>query len=209
MKIPNSIKALKFFYEYLGPVFLVCCVLSTGCTKNGKPEQADSSDTKSAVVGFIRLQPKGPFFRAHQTEARVRFFDVANAQTDERTRVTVQANGERFVTRLEPGTYELFRIQIGEGPFRSESHLEMTFEVHANKVTFLGIWQMELDPPKTVRMIKIDVMPEVPEWDAMLGAHPDLGKEPLVISLLQPITNQARLFSVAPIQPRSKYFRRR
>ncbi len=202
-------KNQPYYFWTISGILSFLGVFFTGCATNGKVNAPEKVVGKSTVVGFIQLQPKGPFFRAHQAEAQVRFFDVVNTQTDERTRVLLTDNGERFVTDLEPGSYELFRMQIGEGPFRSESHLEMTFDVFTDKVTYLGIWRMRLDPPKTVRMVKIDVMTEVPEWDAMLDAHPELGKKPVVVSLLQPITNQVRLFSVAPVQPRSKYFRRR
>ena len=202
-------KKLVIFFKKLWVIVFVLVPLESGCAMNGKIDATDEIAGKATVVGFIQLEPRGPFFRAQQGEAKVRFLDVVNTKTDERTRIMVQAKGERFVTHLEPGNYELFRLQIGEGPFRSESHLEMKFEVYADTVTYLGLWRIRLDPPKTVRMVKIDVITEVPEWEAMLESHPDLGPQPLVVSLLQPITHEVRIFPVAPLQPRSKYFYRR
>jgi len=190
-------------------VLLSMCLHLAGCSISGSKDLERSTGFEPIVVGFVQVEPTRPFFRKHQTEALIKFFDVKNIKTGERTRVHMEPGAERFVTRLSPGEYELFRIQIGEGPFRSESMVNMTFQVYADKVVYLGIWRLRIDPPKTVRMFQWDVLAEAPNWDLLLVSHPDIGDKPLLISLLQPVTSHVRLFAVAPSQPRAKYFYRR
>ncbi len=163
----------------------------------------------SLVLGFIQVEAKGPIFRLHQEEPRVRFFDLKNIKTGEWTRVPLSEKATRFVTRLAPGRYKVFRIQLGEGPFRSESHVKLSFEVVAEKTVYVGIWRMQVDAPKTVRMLQWDVLDEMPDWDLLVALHPELDEKALAVSLPQPIANQTRLFAVAPAQPRAKYFYRR
>jgi len=85
----------------------------------------------------------------------------------------------------------------------------MNFDVLADKTMYLGIWRLRVEAPKTVRMLHLDVLGDVPDWDLMVSLHPELGEKALVVSLPQPVINQNRLFTVAPSQPRAKYFYRR
>jgi hypothetical protein len=188
---------------------MLAWLLLTGCATSESKEFEGGAKSKSVVVGFIQVEPKGPYFRMHQKDAFVRFFDVRNTSTGEWTRVHLTEKAERFVTRLFPGHYEIFRVQIGEGPFRSESQVDMNFNVFEDKTMYLGTWRFRVEAPKTVRMLHWDVLGDVPDWDQMVPLHPELGDKALVVSLPQPVTNQNRLFSVAPSQPRAKYFYRR
>ena len=190
-------------------ILMLAWLLFPGCATSESKDLEGGTKSGSVVVGFIQVEPNGPYFRMHQTEALVRFFDVMNSRTGEWTRVHITEKAERFVTRLSPGHYELFRIQIGEGPFRSESHVNMSFDVLADKTMYLGIWRLRVDSPKTVRMLQLDVLAKVPDWDLLVALHPELGEKALVVSPPQPVTNQNRLFAVAPSQPRAKYFYRR
>lgn len=188
---------------------MVACFFLTGCATSKQKDLESDISEKSAVVGFIKVEPSGPYFRKHQTEAAVRFIDVMNSRSGERTRVPIEANARKFVTKLEPGHYKLSRIQIGEGPFRSESQVNMSFDVPVEKTVYLGIWQLRVDPPKTVRMLQWDILAEASDWDLLVDLYPDLRGKPVVVSLPQPATTRVRLFAVAPSQPRAKYFYRR
>jgi len=190
-------------------VLMLSWLLLTGCATSESKEFEGGAKSESVVVGFIQVETKGPYFRMHQKDAFVRFFDVRDTSTGEWTRVHMTEKVEGFVTRLSPGHYELFRIQIGEGPFRSESRVDMNFDVLADKTMFLGIWRLRVEAPKTVRMLHLDVLGDAPDWDLMVSLHPELGEKALVVSLPQPLNNQNRLFTVAPSQPRAKYFYRR
>jgi len=188
---------------------MLVCLLLTACATLETKELEVGSKNESVAIALIQVEPTEPFFRMHQAEALVRFFDVKNTKTGQWTRVQMTGKAKRFITRLSPGRYELVRLQIGEGPFLSETYMNMSFEVHAEKTNYLGIWRLRVDPPKTVRMLQLDVLAEAPDWDLMVALYPELGEKALVASLAQPVTNQNRLFAVAPSQPRAKYFYRR
>jgi len=190
-------------------VLMIAWLLLAGCATSESKEFEGGAKSESVVVGVIQVEPNGPYFRMHQKDALVRFFDVRNTSTGEWTRVHMTEKAESFQARLSPGHYELFRIQIGEGPFRSESQVDMTFDVLADKTMYLGLWRLRVEAPKTVRMLHLDVLGDVPDWDLMVSLRPELGEKALVPSLPQPLTNQNRLFAVAPSQPRAKYFYRR
>ena len=190
-------------------LLILMCLLMVGCSTWDVHNPEDSISNESIVLGIVQLKARGPYFRMHQSAAQVQFFDVRNTQTGKRTRVDMTENAERFVTNLSPGHYELFRIQIGEGPFRSEAQVNLSFDVVAEKVTYLGVWQMQVDPPKTVRMLQWEVVAETPNWNPVQLLNPIIGDHPLEVSLPKPEFNQNRLFAVAPSQPRAKYFYRR
>ena len=192
----------------VGAMLFVCLLLTACATSETKELRGTNQDT-SVVVAFIQVEPTEPFFRMHQAEALVQFFDVKNTKTGEWTRVHMSGKAKRFVTWLPPGGYELVRLQIGEGPFLSETYMNMSFDVHAEKTNYLGIWRLRIDAPKTVRMVQVDVLADAPDWDLMVSLDPELGENPLLTSLAQPVTNRNRLFAVAPLQPRAKYFYRR
>ncbi len=190
-------------------VLILGWLLVMGCPTSALKDSEEEMKRGPVVVGFLHLEPKGPYFRKHQTEAQVRFFDVRNEGTGELIRVHVREKAKRFVVRLSPGHYHVLRIQIGEGPFRSESYTDMNFDVFPDKTNYLGIWRLRIDAPKTVRMLQLDVFTGVPDWEQLLLLHPELGEKALMVSTPQPGTNQNRLFAVAPSQPRAKYFYRR
>ncbi len=196
--------------DWVAAAFLmVLCLSVGGCSTLRLNDSEKSTSGETIVLGVIQVEPSGPYFRMHQTEAFVRFFDVRNTSTGERTRVQVIEKAEKFVTKLSPGHYELFRIQIGEGPFRSEAQVNMTFDVVPDKANYLGVWRLRVDPPKTVRMLQWEVLAEIQDLDPFQVLGPVLGENPLEVSLLKPVNNQHRLFAVAPSQPRAKYFYRR
>ena len=184
-------------------------LLVMGCATSELDNIEREAKSEAFVVGFLHLEPKGPYFRRHQADAQVRFFDVKNEETGKLTRISMTKSTKRFVTRLSPGHYHVLRIQIGEGPFRSESYTDMSFEVFPDKTNYLGMWRIRVDAPKTVRMLQLDVFSEVLNWEPLLVLHPELGEKALMVSIPQPDTNQSRLFAVAPSQPRAKYFYRR
>ncbi len=196
-------------FFFMARVWMFFFMFLAGCSTWESQDLEPATRNVSVVVGFIQVEPSGPYFRMHQAEAYVQYFDVVNSKTGKRTRVHLEPKAVRFVTKLSPGHYELFRIQIGEGPFRSESHVKMSFEVLAEKTMYLGVWRLRVDPPKTVRMLQWEVLAKTQSLDPSLVFHHVVDDKPLEFSLLQPVTHHVRLFSVAPSQPRAKYFYRR
>ncbi len=204
----SKTRLLRIDWVVAGLLMSLCLHL-VGCSTSGLNDVEKPTPDQSIVLGFIQVAPRGPYFRMHQTEASVRFFDVRNTNTEERTRVQMPEKAERFVTKLSPGHYELFRIQIGEGPFRSEAHVNMSFDVLAEKTNYLGVWRLQVDPPKTVRMLQWEVLVETSNFNPAQVLNRMLVDNLLEMSLPKPEFNQNRLFAVAPSQPRAKYFYRR
>ena len=196
-------------FDWAARILIFGGFLVTGCVTSESKNVEEIINNKSMVVGFIHMEPTGPFFRRHQTEPIARFFDVKNSKTGERSRVHLTAKSKSFDMKLSPGHYELFRIQIGEGPFRSEAHVDMSFDVLPDKANYLGIWHLQIDSPQTVRMLHWSVMEEVLDRKMLVALYPELAEQDLVVSLPQPESTEIRLFGVAPLQPRSKYFYRR
>ena len=188
---------------------ILVCVLLMGCVSSGTKDLERQHIEKSIVVGFIQVEPTVPYFRKHQTEPRVHFFDMLHDGTGERVRVHVEPESKRFVTELDPGAYEIFRIQISEGPFRSEAHVKLVFQVSAEKIAFVGLWQLRVDTPKTVRMLHWNIVQESLDTESLATSFANIVEKPMAVSLPQPMSLEARLFPVAPSQPRAKYFYRR
>lgn len=204
----RSVYSIQFLKINWVVVSIFVCVWFNlmGCSTQGLGNSESSLKENSMVLAFVQVEPKGPYFRKHQTEPTIRYFDVRNISTGELTRLTMESKTDRLVARLASGEYELFRVQVGEGPFRAEALVNMTFQVDQEKITFLGIWRFLVDPPKTVRMLHWEV---VADQDLVRDLSPDLGDESIVVSLPKPVATQVRLFAVAPSQPRAKYFYRR
>ncbi len=210
MAIRSSQRTGKLRYAWVAAALWMALSLQVaGCSTSGPSHSENPTPDEAIVLGFVQVEPRGPYFRMHQADARVRFFDVKNTSTGETTRIPMTEKSERFVTKLSPGQYELFRVQIGEGPFRSEAHVEMNFDVIQKKMNFLGVWRLRVDPPKTVRMLQWEVVAETELLDPVQVLRPVLEENPLELSLPTPLRNDLRLFAVAPSQPRSKYFYRR
>ncbi len=196
-------------FGWTAGTLIFCGLVVSGCVTSESKGVEGTIHNESTVVGFIHIEPTGPYFRLHQTDPVVRFFDVRNSQTGEWHRVHLTMKSKSFEMRLSPGHYELFRIQIGEGPFRSEAHVDMSFDVRPDKANYLGIWHLRIDSPQTVRMLRWGVIEEVLDWPMLAAFYPKLDEKDVVISLPQPQSTQIRLFAVAPSQPRAKYFYRR
>ena len=180
-----------------------------GCAAHTAGHKAKPQVFTSTVLGVIKVESSGPYFRQFQTEAEVRFFDVRHRQTGERTRVNLDATSQVFAVPLAPGPYEIFRVQIGEGPFQSEAQVEFYFDVDTEKSVYLGIWHLQIDSPQTVRMLHWDILDDRFDLNLIASLYPELKDQSIMVSLPQPQNSYVRLFAVAPSQPRAKYFYRR
>lgn len=160
---------------------------------------------QSLVFGGIALETIGP--NPRQFPARLRFFDVINVSTQERTRVMVGAEAQTFSVFLLPGHYEVIRLQFNEGPFRAESSVTMRFHIAANQLTYLGTWQLKVDTPRTQRMVRMEVPQKNPNWEEVFEGDPTLKGKFVVNSFPELTTRQARMYVVAPY-PKVPYFYR-
>lgn len=177
----------------------------SGCFTAGDQSVTRERGDQSMAFGGIDIETIGP--NPRQFPARLRFFDVVNVSTQERTRVMVESEAQTFSVFLMPGHYEVVRLQITEGPFRTESSITMRFHISPNQLTYLGTWQLKVDTPRTQRMVWMEVSEKNSKWEKAFEAHPILKGKSVGNSFPELTVHQARMYVVAPI-PKVKYFYR-
>ncbi len=161
----------------------------------------------ATAFGVIKVRATGTYSRGFPTQ--LRFFHLLNLDTDDRMRIDVKSASKALVLTLVPGKYEVIRVQLTEGPFTMESHVNWQFEVQPNGLTYLGTWEFEVESPRTQRKVRVEISSEPSTRDRILEVNQKLRDEPLVASLPHPLKHESQLFGVAPVQGGSKYFRRR
>ena len=189
----------RIFWAGLSLVVLTGCVFVV-------PETAPDSPTHELAFGYVQVETKGPYPRMYP--ARLRFFFLTNEETGTRSRVNVNTESGVFSARLPAGRYIVDRLQFSEGPFRVESHVQLTFHVPEKKLTYLGSWQIELETPRTVRRVRIRILEGDVEFSKKFSAELGLDRTPIATVLPKPETFETRGFPVDG-QPNAKYFRRR
>ncbi|GJL69713.1 MAG: hypothetical protein NPIRA06_23480 [Nitrospirales bacterium] len=177
----------------------------SGCFTVGAENVTGERGDQSLAFGGIDIEIIGP--NPRQFPTRLRFFDVIDVSTQERTRVMVEAETQTFSVSLLPGHYEVIRLQFNEGPFRAEVSVTMRFHIPANQLTYLGTWQLKVDTPRTQRMVRMEIPEKNPNWGAVFEADPILKGKFVVNSFPQLSTHKTRLFVVSPI-PKVPYFYR-
>ncbi|MYC27851.1 MAG: hypothetical protein F4X63_07665 [Nitrospira sp. SB0662_bin_26] len=164
------------------------------------------STTHELAFGYIQVETKGPHPRIYP--AKLRFFFLTNEETGERFRVNVDTESGVFSVRLPAGKYVADRVQFSEGPFRVESHVQLTFEVPEKKLAYLGLWQIELETPRTIRGVKFRILEGEAEFTKKFSTELGLARTPIATVLPKPETFETRGFMVDG-QPNARYFRRR
>ena len=115
------------------------------------------------------------------------------------------ANSPFFVS-LPAGEWELARVQINEGAFRSMAQLNETFEVSEDSLNYLGTWELKIHPPTYLRLVDISVESDLEEAKSELfSLHPELEGLPIVAKLPTPSEEEKRLVEIAPY-PRVWWF---
>lgn len=204
---PHCYTSRRFLWRALVAPFSIAIssMFLSGCvtvgTQNVIPERGD----QSMVFGGIAIETIGP--NPRQFPTRLRFFDVVHVSTQERTRVMIQPEAQTFSVALRPGHYEVVRLQITQGPFRTESAITMRFHISDNQLTYLGIWQLKVDTPRTQRMVWIEVSEKNSNWEKAFEGHPILKGKSVVSSFPEFTTHEARMYVVAPY-PKAPYFYR-
>ena len=180
-------------------------VMASSCV-SGVQETALDSTTHELVFGCVRVETKGSHPRMFS--AKLRFFNLTNEVTGARSRVNVNTESGVFSVRLPAGRYVVDRVQFSEGPFRVESHVELTFQVPEKKVVYLGSWHIELETPRTIRGVRIRILEGEAEFSKKFSTEFGLERTPIATVLPKPETFETRGFMVDG-QPNARYFRRR
>ena len=180
-------------------------VLVTGCV-SAVPETAPDSTKHELAFGYVQVETKGRYPRIYP--AKLRFFLLTNEETGSRTRVNVNTGSGVFSAKLPAGRYVVDRVQFSEGPFRVESHVQLTFHVPEKKLAYLGSWQIELETPRTIRHVRIRILEGDAEFSKKFSAVLGSERTPIETVLPKPETFETRGFMVDG-QPNARYFRRR
>ncbi len=188
-----------FFFNIVLGFFLVGCAASLG------GNMKDEEGSRSLVFGVVDLHTVGP--NPRQFPVQLRFFDVVNTVTQERTRVSVEKHYGAFSVSLVPGQYEIVRIQVNEGPFMAESHVSHSFHIESNEVVYLGKWQLDVDTPRTERMVRMTIVEDRVQWDAIIESDPQLTNQTIVNSFPGPLVGTTRLYAITS-NSKIKYFNR-
>lgn len=184
--------------------------MTGGCVTSVVATHGGLTSNGSLVFGRVLVVLTGPTTRWYQPS--VRFFELVNRETRERLRVDVESSNRIFTLALPPGSYELSRIQINEGPFMSISDLALSFHVAPDRLTYAGTWRLGVDSPRYGRMVVVSAVEDDADRENALAElvrqHPDLSDRSVATSLLEPPTVQIRLYEVASYPRVPRYFRR-
>lgn len=184
--------------------------MAGGCATSLVATQEDFASHDPLVFGRVLVVLTGPTTRWYQPS--VRFFELVNGETRERLRVDVESNDRLFTLALPPGSYELSRVQIHEGPFMSISDLALSFHVGPDRVTYVGTWRLGVDSPRYGRMVVVsaveDELDRAHALAELVQQHPGLSDRPVAVSLLKLPSVQTRLYEVASYPRVPPYFRR-
>ena len=192
-------KNTSVWFFIIGFMFLVM-----GCAKEVVPLPKSLPKNKPVAFGKIQAFLTGPTNRWYFPQ--VRFFELQNITTKERFRVDVESADSPFFLSLPAGEYELARVQINEGAFRSMAQLNEKFEVSDGALNYLGKWELKIHPPTYLRLVDVSVESDLEEAKAdVLALHPDLADLPIVAELPTPIETESRLVEIAPY-PRMWWF---
>ena len=189
----------------MGKIFWWALFRLTGCV-SGLQDSTQDLMTDELAFGYVQVETKGRYPRMYP--AKLRFFFVTNEETGERSRVNVNSQSGVFSVRLPVGRYVVDRVQFSEGPFRVESHVELTFHVPEKKLAYLGSWQIELETPRTIRGVRIRILEGEAEFSKKFSTELGLDRTPIATVLPNPETFETRGFMVDG-QPNARYFRRR
>jgi len=189
---------------------VVLAIVLKGCATE-LPATTESTDsTTTPVLGRVTTVLTGDRKRIY--EPILRTFELENQRTHQRFRVNVQSDDEQFALSLPPGTYELSRIQISEGPFMSMAQLSASFTLEPGAITYLGTWRFGVDSPRYGRMVVLAMV--VDEGDRGQAEHivkqkySVLETHEVVTVLPDPAQSEARLYEVMPYPRYPRYFQR-
>ena len=175
-----------------------------GCATEMAPLPASLSADQTIVFGQVQASLTGPTTRWYPPQ--VRFFELMNHSTKERFRVDIESADSPFFLAIPPGEYELVRIQINEGAFRSMAQLNSTFQVNQGGLNYLGKWEVKIHPPTYLRLVDVSVETDLEEAKAqVLSLHPDLAGLPIQSQLSTPKDSETRLVEISPY-PRVWWF---
>jgi hypothetical protein len=180
--------------------------MSMGCAHQ-LPSHPPQEDLREPMVfGHIHVWQEEPSGRIFLPELASLEFISRDGQR--RYRVEIEAASSYFFLSLDPGQYQVTRVIIQEGGFRSSAEVPLNFEVPEQGVVYLGGWRFQVDPPNYTRELEVTIVPEpVNAIVEMTVRYPSFASNVVVSSLAEPTLLRARLYEITPY-PRFRYFNR-
>jgi hypothetical protein len=186
------------------------CLILSGCATELPVMPAATDISENLVMGRVVTNITGNIERIYAPE--LRSFEVVNMENQERFRVEVQSADEYFLLTLPPGTYELSRVQISEGPFLSMAQLSASFVLKPSVMTFLGTWHFGVDSPKYGRQVVVSMTHDEQDQERarqfVKDTYPTYHARAPVMLIPEPSHEEARLYEVMPYPRILGYFRR-
>ena len=186
------------------------CLTLSGCATELPVKVAATDLSGTLVVGRVVTNITGEMQRIYAPE--LRSIEVIHMENQERFRVEVQSADEYFSLTLPPGTYELSRVQISEGPFLSMAQLSASFVLKPSVMTFLGTWHFGVDSPKYGRQVVVSMTHDEQDQERarqfVKDTYPTLHARAPVMLIPEPAREEARLYEVMPYPRILGYFRR-
>lgn len=178
------------------------------CVTQLSPLVDPNEVTENLVVGRAVIILAGD--RSRRYSPAVQFLELENQTSHKRFQVEIDSHDRYFTATLPSGTYQLTRVQIAEGPFRSMADVSMTFPVGATAITYVGTWRFGIDSPRYGRMIVVSVVADQSETtqarDFLDGRYPMLKGSSMAETLPLPARVEARLYEVMPYPRYPRYF---
>ena len=177
-----------------------------GCVYQLPSHPSQDDLTEPLVFGHIHVWQEEPSGRIYLPE--LASLEFSSPDGHRRYRVEIEAASSYFFLSLKPGRYQVTRVFIQEGVFRSSADVPLTFEVPDQGVVYLGGWRFQIDPPNYTRELEVTIVSEsVKAIVELTVRYPSLSSTVVLSSLAEPSLLRARLFEVTPY-PRFRYFNR-
>ena len=180
--------------------------LSIGCVSQLTPYPAQENLKGPLVFGHIHMWQEKPSGRIFLPELASLEFTTQDGQ--KRYRLDIQAESSYFFLPLDPGHYQVTRVFIQEGGFRSSAEISLVFEVPDQGVVYLGAWRFKIDPPNFTRELEVRISSEsVNALVELRVRYPSLSRNVVVSNLAEPSLLRSRLYEITPY-PRFRWFNR-
>jgi len=180
--------------------------ISMGCVHQLPAHPAQENLKEPLVFGHIQVWQDKPSGRIYLPE--LASLEFVTKDGERRYRVDIEAASSYFFLPLDPGDYQVTRVFIQEGGFRSSAEVPTEFEVPEDGVVYLGTWRFQIDSPNFIREVEVKISSEPVKAIVELHArYPSLSLHPVVSTLPEPSLFRSRLYEITPY-PRFRWFNR-
>lgn len=180
--------------------------MSMGCVHHLAAYPVQEHLEEPLVFGHIQVwqdQPSGRIFLPELAS-----LEFITKDGERRYRLDIAAASSYFFLPLDPGHYQVTRVFIQEGGFRSSAEVPLAFEVPDQGVVYLGMWRFHIDPPNYTRELEVTIASDwVKAIVELKVRYPSVSPNLIVSGLAEPSFTRSRLFEITPY-PRFRWFHR-